>query len=227
MKQCLWCHQPFTPTLQLAELLSWHQLIPPLLCANCQRIFKRIDQRIACPGCGRAQTQPRLCRDCQRWQHTTEPCVPNHALFQYTTSMSTFFQRYKTQGDYQLRQLFQPTLKRYFRHSKAILVPVPPDPQRYRQRGFDAVQGLFAGCGNWVPCLQKQAGPKQSQQKRKLRLQTAQPFSMQASYLTKPLARPIIIVDDVYTTGRTLHHAQACLQAAWPDAQIQTFTLAR
>lgn len=227
MKQCLWCQQPFTPQLQLTELLQWRALTPPLLCARCQTVFKRIDQRTACPGCGRAQTQATLCCDCQRWQQITAKFAPNRALFQYTDSMSAFFQQYKTQGDYRLRQLFQPALKRYFKRSKAILVPIPPDPLRYQQRGFDAIQGLFAGCGELVPCLRKKAGPKQSAQNRMARLQTPQPFELQAACLTKLSAKPIIIVDDVYTTGRTLRHAQACLQAARPNAQIQTFTLAR
>lgn len=227
MKSCLWCHQAFTPQLTLAEVLRWQALAAPLLCANCQACFKRIDLQTACPSCGRAQSQATVCADCQQWQQQTTTFTSNQALFQYNTSMSEFFKCYKTQGDYRLRQLFKPALKRYFKRSQAILVPVPPDPLRYRQRGFDAVQGLFEGCGELVPCLSKSIGPKQAQRSRQARLQAPQPFFVQSAQLTKLTSRPIIILDDVYTTGRTLRHAYTCLQAAVPTAKIQTFTLAR
>ncbi|WP_447409442.1 ComF family protein [Weissella confusa] len=65
----------------------------------------------------------------------------------------------------------------------------------------------------------------QSLKTRQDRLNTAQPFMCQLGNLDLTGQR-ICLVDDVYTTGRTLRHAATCLYECGAK-QICTITLAR
>ncbi len=37
----------------------------------------------------------------------------------------------------------------------------------------------------------------------------------------------VLILDDIYTTGRTLYHARDCLKEAFPGMQIESFSICR
>ena len=56
-------------------------------------------------------------------------------------------------------------------------------------------------------------------------MQLQQPFAIQKK--TKKIKKcSVILVDDIYTTGRTLFHAAAVINDCYPKS-LNTFTLAR
>ncbi|WP_367297027.1 ComF family protein [Loigolactobacillus coryniformis] len=224
---CLLCQQPFSQSLTLAELLRWQPLLTEKICSRCRQRLMPITT--ACPECGRTQKTSELCRDCQRWlEKQPRQQLHNHALFVYNELLQDFFKRYKSLGDYRLRGAFTTDCQRWLRqHPADLYVPIPTDATSYAKRGFNPVVGLYKDCVPLTFCLKKQPQKvKQAHKKRRARLLTPQLFYFagEAAILNY---KKILLLDDIYTTGRTMRHAQACLKIAVPDCQVHTFTLAR
>jgi len=201
--------------------LGWQPFTSPHLCTRCLATFARIDQAQACPGCGRADS-PALCSDCQRWQAQGETLLHHRALFTYNAAMKSFIQQYKGQGDYQLHDAFDDQWPHFSR--QMLLIPIPSETGHYERRGFDPVLGLF-GQLPLSQVLHKHATAKpQAQKSRHERLQTPQTFEVIQSIAP---ARPVMLLDDLYTTGRTLYHAATALRQAGHRGKIQSFSLIR
>lgn len=218
--RCLLCHQPLTQNWVLSQLVGGAPVRLPRICANCAAQFDPIDPATACPGCGRADS-PTLCADCQRWQASGEILLHHRAKFQYTPAMKALIYQFKGLGDYRLAGAFA-DLPRPGRAGD-VLVPLPSEPGHWRERGFDPVLALF---GHWglTPLLAKaDTAAPQASKTRAQRLATPQSFTV-----VRPLPRRrIVLLDDVYTTGRTLYHAADALRAAGFIGEVVSFSLIR
>ncbi|MDF7637404.1 phosphoribosyltransferase family protein [Leuconostocaceae bacterium ESL0958] len=139
---------------------------------------------------------------------------------------------YKFQGDYRLALVFRKELtafvRRLKRHYQANLVlPIPVSPTRYQQRGFHQVAGLLApGLRQQGLVVAQEPLQPQSALTRAARLASAQPFAIAENWQPHLKGQRILLVDDVYTTGRTLQHAAACVLAAGAQA-VFSCSLAR
>lgn len=219
--RCRLCGQPLRTDPPLAALVTFRTSTLPRLCDRCLATFSRIDGQTACPGCGRADS-PRLCQDCQRWQAQGFTLLHHRAWFRYTPAMKAFIEQYKGRGDYRLHDAFTAVVQIPLR--QAALVPLPNEPQHYRRRGFDPVLGLFGHLPlqHWLK--KADTAQPQAQKNRGERLKTPQSFT---ANLPAQLPRQIILLDDLYTTGRTLYHAQAALRAAGFQGSITSRSLIR
>jgi len=204
---CLLCQRPLTTKLTLPWVLSWQPVPHPIVCNPCWQQFQPIERSTACPICGRSQAQRQVCRDCQRWPILTD--FHNIALFDYNASMRAYFQRYKFQGDYRLRAVFQKVLQQRLAQLTATrIVTIPVTTLTMQTRGFNQVTGwLAAGENDGQLSVHKTVA--QSQKDRQARLLTAQPF--QLGMATVVTGERIVLIDDIYTTGRTMRHAAQLL----------------
>ncbi|MBS9335611.1 ComF family protein [Fructobacillus sp. M1-13] len=129
--------------------------------------------------------------------------------------------RYKFLGDYRLRLLFQQAMReRVIKRMKAekldYVIAIPISSERLAQRGFNQVAPFIP---IQVPScrplrLKKQPKRDQSSKSRKERMESSQPFELEPDALKVVKGKRLLIIDDVYTTGRTLHHASALLLEA-------------
>ena len=101
-------------------------------------------------------------------------------------------------------------------------MPIPLSVVRHRERGFNQAEMLTAFLDRKsVALLQRKDGEKQSKKSRQDRIFAENPFRMK-----KTINKPVILVDDIYTTGATLRHAANVLkQQGCP--KVCAFTLIR
>lgn len=221
MKNCLLCNQ------SVEEIRSFSSLIllqkdRKTICKYCREGFEAISS-IHCPRCWKDGGED-VCSDCQTWE-AQGYLVQHQACFLYNDLMKDFFSKYKFQGDYLLRFVFAEVLKKCLRNFKEYtLVPIPVSPEKYQSRGFNQVEGLLQAAGlSYKNLLEKQDVLAQSRKNREERLKSQQCFTLAKD---SSLPYKIVLIDDVYTTGKTLQLARELLLEEGVK-EVLTFSLAR
>lgn len=196
-------------------------------CADCQPKLKRI-VGIICPDCGRCMPTRERCGDCQ--ERVTKSLSYNRSLYHYNDACKQLLALCKYRYHYHAlipmkQEIHQGFLQQYLQLKKVTLVPIPLSTERMEERLFNQ-STLIASMINrpMLPLLHKHHTDKQALKSRKERLDTVNPFYLTEGYVLPK--GPIILIDDVYTTGTTIHHAANVLKKAGMD-EIYSFTLAR
>ncbi|MGM0215158.1 ComF family protein [Enterococcus sp. AZ109] len=221
--KCSICHSEIIETLSLIE---WF-ITPTVLCFRCQKKFHRLNKAKTCPGCGRENTGE-LCQDCQQWQESQGYTLKNTALFSYNEGFQEWIEAYKFKGDYRLRSVIARELKKEIRKYPDYLIsPIPLSNERFAQRGFNQVIGCLEVTGKSYNCLlqRKIDGQPQSMKSRVERLKMPQPYKLKVDD-SKIRGRKVLLIDDVYTTGRTLFHAAEILYEKGAET-VKSLTFAR
>ncbi|MGC6768566.1 ComF family protein [Enterococcus sp. LJL128] len=227
---CLYCNQKIVKLLPIPELLLLRSIHANELCNECLSNFRLIEKGANCPGCCREQQETSHCDDCRLWQQKYPDYKFQHtALFHYNKEMKHWFEEYKFKGNYQLRFSFSKEISGYLKNKNDyLIVPIPLSEQRLKERRFNQVEGLLTGAGiSYSPLLLRNNEERpQAQKNREERLAGQQPFCINAENKQQFKKRSVILVDDIYTTGRTLFFA-AELFLEYPVEKIETFSLAR
>lgn len=224
--KCLLCQSTIIHELRPQEILAGKKLMPEYLCQRCRAEFQLI-RKPCCPTCGRSGSI-KQCQDCQMWQQQGYSNFQHRALFKYNTAMHDYFKRYKRYGDYHLRLVFQPYLLRALRNFSPPFIYVPSDFQHWQSRQFDPVWGLFSEIVKLTPALIKLPTTKaQAQKSRQERMQAPQFLQFNPQYTSVLQAQQITILDDIYTTGRTIFHVHDCLRQQGYTGKLVSLSLAR
>lgn len=223
---CLWCDQ------EIILELAWKNLIklpkPKQLCNRCEsELEPLINDR--CERCSR-MTKEKVCSDCEWWakEMKQDPLVFNHSVYTYNERMKAMITKWKYRGDFILAHAF----KHQFIHSfqkrfilvieDALIIPIPLSTERLEERGFNQAKVL----ADFLPIRSKELitrihSEKQSKMTRSERISTTNPFM-----IDEKVNKKVILVDDIYTTGRTLRHAATLLkEQGCPE--VYAYTLIR
>ncbi|WP_238333968.1 ComF family protein [Companilactobacillus halodurans] len=112
-------------------------------------------------------------------------------------------------------------------HHFDVVTYIPASPSHLLERGFDPVYELYSEVFDLKKLLIKADADKPQAQKNRLeRLQTPQTFSARPEIRTIPKDKSILILDDIYTTGRTLMYAREIFLAQNLH-NVTTFSLSR
>ncbi|MDR0899283.1 MAG: ComF family protein [Lactobacillaceae bacterium] len=190
------------------------------ICQNCLPKFKKID-RNHCPQCYRQQKNKDICNDCLEWNKTDKP-LKNQSIFKYDANFSSFMHRYKYMGDYRLRHEFNHLAKQELKHIKQrfdIVATIPLTSEGLVKRKFNQVEGIF---GTQDQILKINKGIQMSGLSHAQRRKQVIDFEVMALVQDKK----ILLLDDVYTSGTTLHQASSALYQNGA-LQVQSLTLAR
>ncbi|EOT47066.1 MULTISPECIES: ComF family protein [Enterococcus] len=225
--KCSYCQKAIVRNLTFSEIISLRYPISEF-CFSCQQRFIPIS-KFRCPTCCKTQEANHQCDECLLWQcNYPEYAFCHHALYQYKDGFKEWLTRYKFNQETLLASTFVPVLKQHLRRfDQWIICPIPLSTQRFSQRGFNQVEFVLTQAKIPYQMLLKKEihSAPQSEKKRHERLQTRQPFQL-AITADQVEGRSILLVDDVYTTGRTMFHAAECLLRL-PVKKIQTFSFAR
>lgn len=210
---CLWCDQ------EMIVQINWENLIPLVklekLCNKCQQSLEILSGEM-CRKCSRKSEQ-QLCIDCNQWlkDEKEDSLISNVSVFAYNEHIQAMITKWKYRGDYVLGEAFESLFFHKFKKEfsqvdkEIVIVPIPLSKERLYERGFNQAKVLadFLPVKN-IDVMTRIHSEKQSKKTREERISTKNPFKMH-----KKVNKPVILVDDIYTTGTTLRHAANLLRA--------------
>ncbi len=214
MNSCIFCGKGISFPLSLSFIFSTKKLRESIICQTCRSQFQRIALAEACPGCSRPQKEQTLCLDCQEWQKEYPALRQKHtSLFRYNEMAKEYMKAFKVQGDLVLAELFTVELSKALADYQKThhIVPIPISKESMANRGFNQVSLILEKSGiQYVDWLSHTGvGKKQATKNRKDRLLAQQFLEVNLDAKERrQINKPILIVDDIYTTGRTVVHAK-------------------
>lgn len=229
MKTCLVCGQQFIPQMSFCQMLYWGEQSEEYLCRYCKAKFTELSQP-RCQFCDRELNKNIICNDCQKWRHFYgDNLIHNHAVYQYNQAAHDLMVNYKRYGDFALAKVLQQLCYSYLKKIYAdFYVPLPTSPEHCARRQFDTITSIFADLVLLTSVLDKHSGLRaQGEKNRSERLKTPQSFFIKKDFKVNLNNKKILLLDDIYTTGRTLYHARDAIIKRYPYAQISSFTIYR
>lgn len=232
MKHCLYCYA------EIGFESVWSKWLKPYaeVCETCKSQFQRIEGKV-CLKCGRPYDvnwftgTEMVCHDCKEmWADTR--FIKNTSLFLYDEAGQAWMAKFKFRGDVVLAQMFEAEIRAFWkRNQKNIdaIVVVPLSTERQQERRFNQAQ-VFAEMMEHRKILtifQKHHQSKQSKLGKYGRLHRENPFFfLENQENLHYFPKNVLIVDDIYTTGTTIH--QIC-ELIWQksSSKIYSFTLFR
>lgn len=231
MRNCLLCGQIFTPQFFFSQIFWFKKEKETNLCEQCQIKFERLSDN-RCQICSQNLIKDKICQDCLSWKTIYgENLLRNHAIYRYNREFHDLMVAYKRYGDYVLREVLQELCQKELSKLKFdYYIPVPTSPEHQKRRQFDTIVGIYKDLLPLTCILTKQKGQGAQGEKNKVqRLKTKQNFSLrnEAKKINFDKENRFLLLDDIYTTGRTLYHARDKLLEAFPNAHIESFTICR
>ena len=207
----------FTPT--------WRTLfsneIKEVVCGNCKSGFEKIERQ-ACGICGLPGEA--LCKDCRYWETTEYKGMIDFgaSLYSYNEAMQDFFHQYKFLQDVALAEVFAADIQGALRKVKAVIVPIPMNAGKLKERTFPQVDCLLDAAE--LPYKHLLIKKEDVQGKKTKSERMAAPALFEWNGQTVP--EKVILVDDLYATGTTIRHGAKVLKQAGVK-EVGSFTLIR
>ena len=240
MRYRLWAKRQLNIPTQCWVCDAWP--VPSPICAHCLAQHAQAQRR--CSTCAVVLPETATAKQCGACVHQPPPLAACWAAVDYAAPWRDLVHRWKLAQNPALAgaaaQLIQGQLRQQQWPLSAIvaqcdvLLPIPPAPERARQRGFHHSLLLARALQADVPIdtssllrLPEVAGQHQALRGRQARLRAMRgAFVVAPAQLSALQGQRVLLLDDVMTTGATLHSAAHTLLRAGV-AQVSALVLAR
>ena len=229
--KCMWCRKKLHYQLTPSSLFQFRSIKPFDRCTECSRSLEDLRVFSSCPMCSRKQVDNSLCLDCQNWKRIYPERTFHHkSLFHYDGIVKEWLIQFKYLKDYRLKNFLRPELQEELLKDsqKKTLVPIPISQTSFHTRGFNQITEILDDASiPYLDLLQySKEGKKQSEKSKKERMESEQCFAVDLEVINLLSNTKVVLIDDVYTTGRTLNHACDAI-LSHNKVKIETWTLAR
>lgn len=221
MKDCLICGGNTLTNLSFSTLFKTNN---QLMCRECSEKLERVNR--GCIMCCK-KTNEEICQDCLYWLKEFE--IKNHSLYYYNEFARSIINKIKFNGDCRILNAFKLDINKYFIKrfpvGKYNVVIVPIHKERLIERGFN--QSLYIAKMLPYKILDifiKTKNEKQSKKKKEERIKSGDLFQIKTNI--DLMDKNLIIVDDIYTTGATIHSIGKLLYEKRANL-VTSFTLFR
>lgn len=197
----------------------------PLVCAVCRARWRSIPAPV-CPICGEPAPLGLACRVCADWPPDFGPV---QSAVELDALVRQLVHRFKYQGWWRLAASFATRMAPLLRGVTGVdLVPVPLSRARLRQRGYNQAERLADALGVLTGLPVR---PDRMARLRDTPTQTRltpehRRANLAAAFDAAECHRPVMLVDDVFTTGATLCSAATALLERGAE-QVGAITFAR
>lgn len=199
MNECLLC------ATTIAEQPSWKSLLglerTTKICQNCSKKFQRAD----------------VIEESEKIDWIT-------SLYIYNDAMREFLHQYKFLQDIALAEVFRNELREAL-NTTATIVPIPMHPEKKIERTFAQVEQLLISANiPYEDILEKIGTESMGEKSKEQRLAMPTQFKIKSTINVQP--KSYVLVDDILTTGTTLHQAASILKKAGAT-KVEAVTLIR
>lgn len=227
--ECSFCLEKIPRDHELMDLVRFKSISDSDICPKCARLFAKVTASFSCRSCGQISQQDE-CEDCRAWRTNFPSYVVNHrAIYYYNQAMKEWFRTFKFLGNEQLATTFSTVIEKALEtYQVDFIIPIPLSTERRAERGFNQIESLLdAARIPYTDMLRKFTHTQsQSNKDKRSRLEMKQVFKLKHEYKNRIDGKKILLVDDIYTTGKTIFQAYQVLTLEKPQS-IVSFSLAR
>ncbi|AVP35608.1 ComF family protein [Staphylococcus felis] len=206
MINCLICHS------RIREQLNMHNAFTPpeILCEKCLNLLERLKfiEEGRCTYC-KGSLEHSICKNCSQKPENTNIFECITPIFHYDGIIKSLIHQYKFMKDVALGHIFA----RYIsvpRQNYDYIVPIPSAEDNDFERTFNPVTTILdLKKINYLKCLGMVKRPKQYQLSQYERRISQNPMYFKGEINLQN--KHILLIDDIYTTGETAHHAARIL----------------
>lgn len=206
MRRCLICFEVIHAPLTINNFYKK----PDVICEKCLTQIKQFESVKRCARClKKLGPNEAVCLDCKWLEQRFRLVDQVVTVADYQGLMKSTIVQYKFHLDIALSHVFveiMPQLGRY-----DYLVPIPSPHEKKLMRRFDHIgEILKAKQIPFHPILEAKVRAKQSNLTKRERAKSDNPFLLvDRGYDLEN--KEILLIDDIYTTGLTVHHAAELL----------------
>lgn len=204
---------------------------PAPVCSVCRTTLHTISSPQRCLRC--SAPLPQFVAECERCRRTSYHFTRHVAVCVYEGTAAALIRSYKFRANRSLGTAMARLMAAAAEHwlqPGTIVVPVPSRSRSRRRRGFDAVATLASCLGELTSVRPTQLLARRGRSEQKALSYEQRMENVACSFHLRRgaevPAEPMILVDDVFTTGATLSAcAGVLLEAGAEDVECLTFAM--
>lgn len=201
---CYLCDQ------RMPSQVSWRSIflneLREVVCLRCRADFEH-----AAPGCPICSAPGEgKCFDCCEWETTDYAGLidAGKCLYRYNAAMKEYLHQYKFLKDIVLSQVFAADLREALRNQHSMIVPIPMNDNKLKERTFPQVDRLLDSAALSYTHLLEKKEIRLGGKSKSDRLALQDVFWWNGT----PVPEKVLLFDDLYTTGSTMRLAAQVLK---------------